>query len=389
MRVTLGELAVFKGGSVFPREEQGGSVRDLPFAKVSDLARTLGERDIDDAAEWISEEQRIRLHPAVAAKNDVLFAKIGEGLKSERFRLARRDIAFDNNMMVAKPKDSCYGLFLFYLLRTLNISQYANGSALPYLTQGKLSGIPVEVPSLPEQRAIAEVLGALDDKIAANNRAVAMSNDYRSTLFIKAINYQKKGVLNDYTELLMRGRMPSYTDSMNGQLVINQKCIRDGQVLLSEARRTSKIEAGERRICFGDSLVNSTGVGTLGRVGIWTAGVDATVDSHVTIVRFPKESFPLCRAQLLASMQSSIEALAEGSTGQTELGRENLRKIPFFGLNDRAEEIEQKLLNAHHFEGAMEAESRTLASLRDTLLPALMNGTLRVKDAEKQVGEVL
>jgi len=37
----------------------------------------------------------------------------------------------------------------------------------------------------------------------------------------------------------------------------------------------------------------------------------------------------------------------------------------------------------------MEAESRTLASLRDTLLPALMNGTLRVKDAEKQVGEVL
>lgn len=35
------------------------------------------------------------------------------------------------------------------------------------------------------------------------------------------------------------------------------------------------------------------------------------------------------------------------------------------------------------------AESRTLASLRDTLLPAFMNGTLRVKDAEKKVEEVL
>ena len=34
-------------------------------------------------------------------------------------------------------------------------------------------------------------------------------------------------------------------------------------------------------------------------------------------------------------------------------------------------------------------ESRTLASLRDTLLPALMSGTLRVRDAEKQVEEAL
>jgi type I restriction enzyme S subunit len=50
---------------------------------------------------------------------------------------------------------------------------------------------------------------------------------------------------------------------------------------------------------------------------------------------------------------------------------------------------------SQHFEqtrdtvSALLAESRTLAALRDTLLPALMSGKLRVRDAERQVEEVV
>ncbi len=55
--------------------------------------------------------------------------------------------------------------FLFYLLKTLNLNTWRTGSGQPLLNQTILSSIPVLIPAPPEQRAIAHVLGTLDDKI--------------------------------------------------------------------------------------------------------------------------------------------------------------------------------------------------------------------------------
>ncbi|MYJ10544.1 MAG: DNA polymerase beta domain-containing protein region, partial [Gemmatimonadetes bacterium] len=60
--------------------------------------------------------------------------------------------------------------FLRYLLRTLRLNARRTGSGQPLLNQTILSEIPVVVPNPPEQRAIAHVLGTLDDKIELNRR---------------------------------------------------------------------------------------------------------------------------------------------------------------------------------------------------------------------------
>ena len=60
--------------------------------------------------------------------------------------------------------------FLFYLLRTLRLNDWRAGSGQPLLNQTILSSIPVVVPDPKEQRAIAHVLGTLDDKIGLNRR---------------------------------------------------------------------------------------------------------------------------------------------------------------------------------------------------------------------------
>jgi type I restriction enzyme S subunit len=73
-----------------------------------------------------------------------------------------------------------------------------------------------------------------------------------------------------------------------------------------------------------DTVVNSTGVGTLGRVGIYRKTVKATVDSHVTIVRANKLLNSLYLFYNLFSRQDEIESIGEGSTGQTELSRHRL-----------------------------------------------------------------
>ena len=60
--------------------------------------------------------------------------------------------------------------FLFYLLQTLRLNERRAGSGQPLLNQTILSSIPVAVPEPTDQRAIAHVLGTLDEKIELNRR---------------------------------------------------------------------------------------------------------------------------------------------------------------------------------------------------------------------------
>jgi len=123
---------------------------------------------------------------------------------------------------------------------------------------------------------------------------------------------------------ISRGITPSYTES-DGICVVNQKCIRNGDLSLKEARlhdgKKRKVPV-EKMLRPMDILVNSTGTGTLGRVAQVTGNISrTTVDSHVTIVRPSGEVDPLFLGYAVKWRKPCIEALAEGSTGQTELSR--------------------------------------------------------------------
>ena len=58
----------------------------------------------------------------------------------------------------------------YYELLTQNINEMDSGSAIPSTSRDEFYGLPVLVPPLPEQRAIAHILGTLDDKIELNRR---------------------------------------------------------------------------------------------------------------------------------------------------------------------------------------------------------------------------
>jgi type I restriction enzyme S subunit len=140
-----------------------------------------------------------------------------------------------------------------------------------------------------------------------------------------------------------------------------------------------------------DVLVNSTGAGTLGRAARWTIAGEATVDSHITIVRFNGDVVdPITAGVALVACESAVEAMAEGSTGQTELPRAKLGALELC-LPDRAVQaaLGRQISHLDAVENAHRQESHTLTALRDTLLPQLVSGRLRVKDAEEQVEAVV
>ncbi|NDL66768.1 restriction endonuclease subunit S [Anaerotalea alkaliphila] len=148
--------------------------------------------------------------------------------------------------------------------------------------------------------------------------------------FNEAVSKWETEKLSQLTDYISRGITPKYTEDKNRSiLVVNQRCIREGKVLFEDARRhdiEKKKISEEKFLRDFDVLVNSTGVGTLGRVSqIKKVHEPTTVDSHVTIVRGNADYIDKkYLGYAIKAQQSIIENMAEGSTGQTELSRKRL-----------------------------------------------------------------
>lgn len=139
---------------------------------------------------------------------------------------------------------------------------------------------------------------------------------------------QKK--LGEVCSLVNRGVAPKYVEA-GGISVLNQKCVRDHRIFFELGRRHdvgAKKVAPERFIRVGDVLVNSTGVGTLGRVAQVRVepSEPTTVDTHVTIVRpEPERFYPAFFGYMLILIEGEIAKSGAGASGQTELARSTLQ----------------------------------------------------------------
>lgn len=76
-----------------------------------------------------------------------------------------RNIWVSDNALSAKPKDNNFTKFFYYYLSYLDLNQFAEGSSHPLVTQTLLNSIDILLPPLQEQKAIANILSSLDDKI--------------------------------------------------------------------------------------------------------------------------------------------------------------------------------------------------------------------------------
>ena len=103
----------------------------------------------------------------------LLIAEDGENLRTRRTLvafLARGKFWVNNHAHVVRGNDQADTRFLMYALSAVDISAYLTGSTMPKLTQGNMNRIVLQAPPISEQRAIARILGALDDKIDLNRR---------------------------------------------------------------------------------------------------------------------------------------------------------------------------------------------------------------------------
>jgi type I restriction enzyme S subunit len=308
------------------------------------------------------------------------------------------------------------------------IESFNAGGSRRAITKGHIESFVIPLPPLTEQRAIASLLGALDDKIELN-RQMNETLEATARLFFKdwfvdfgptrakaegqapylapelwelfpdALDDDDKPIgwnsnsLSTITSELRRGISPKYINE-GGIRVLNQKCIRDNTVSFANSRRHDHNAKTviDRLIVDGDILVNSTGVGTLGRVAqIWNIEEPTIVDSHITLVRADKSKVSATYLGInLSGRESEIESLGEGSTGQTELSRVRLGMIDVL-IPDRQTLTAFDTITAELIQMSVnnQGESNILAETRDLLLPKLMSGEIRIRDAEKLVEQMV
>ncbi|MGW5864497.1 restriction endonuclease subunit S [Streptomyces sp. NPDC055239] len=362
----------------------------IPFLRSKNVRP--GRLDLADLA-YVGSSFHEDLKKSQLLANDIVIVRTGTpgsaALIPESFGEANC-----SDIIIARPTKQVSPRFLCYAINATAgafVSAHTVGAVQQHFNIGSARKLQIHTPPLHEQQGIADVLGALDDKIALNSSLVANARSLglthlRHALATRSVHQYK---ISDITTCLTRGGAPKYVDSSEGIPVINQKCIRDGYVDLAKARFTTPSKSrADRFLQTGDVLVNSTGVGTLGRVARWPLNEQVTVDSHVTIVRFDAERVdPMIGAYAMLLSQPLIENMGEGSTGQTDLSR---AKLASFHLTVPSEAIATLRLRGilQSLEDSISAarmENQTLAALRDTLLPQLVTGKIRIKDVEKAV----
>ena len=295
--------------------------------------------------------------------------------------------------------------FLYGLCRWLHHSgrwqETGGGTSILNIGLGRAKNVAVPAPTFGEQTAIGFVLRAMDDLIENNRRRVELLEQMAQAIYREwFVHFRypghehdelvdsplgpipsgwEVGSIGDAASYVNRGVAPKY-DERATSIVVNQKCVRNGRLGLVQARTQSKAVPADKVIRFGDVLVNSTGVGTLGRVAqLYWDQQNATVDTHVTIVRPHRTTNLDWFGLTMLSLQPEFEAQGVGSTGQTELSRTAIAGQP---MVLPPTEVQQRFGTKVHALRQMEIELSSaadrLAAIRDLLLPKLVTGQIDV-----------
>jgi type I restriction enzyme S subunit len=325
----------------------------------------------------------------------------------------------------------------YYCLLTYDINGMDSGSAIPSTSREAFYRLPVRVPPLQEQRAIAHILGTLDDKIELNQRMnetlEAMARAIFQSWFVdfdpvrsKAAGRQPPGLaphiaglFPDAFEESELGEIPRGwhaeeigelcdialggdwgDDQPSEKKAVEAVCLRG--VDLEHLRHSGWADAphrwlkrtsvAARRLDERDVLVAASGVGPIGRP-LWVAHqLEAAYDLAVIYSNFCKRL--RCKSVAMAVYVDRWLQLMRESGEIWEYA--NGTSIPNLDakslLSSKAivvppESILEFLLSIVRpvTERLYSLESRTLITLREVLLPKLISGELRVEDAESIV----
>jgi type I restriction enzyme S subunit len=300
----------------------------------------------------------------------------------ERYIISNKQLRARVNELVVDP------LFAFYWFSSPDmvayIQQRNTGSSVPLINLSVLRSLPIPLPPLDEQRAIAHILGTLDDKMELNRRMNETLEEMARAIFKSWFVDSELGEIPTGWKMGELGEVVAIHDSKRVPLSGRERSQRNGPYPYYGA--TSVMDHVDDYLFDGIYVL----VGEDGSVVtvddhpftqyVWGK---LWVNNHAHVLQ--GKGSVSTEHLLLSLSQTNIRAHVTGAV-QLKLNQRNMKSIPFMlssstineAFKDRIAPLFERLRAGHE-------ESQTLVAIRDALLPRLISGELRIGEAERFV----
>ena len=356
----------------------------------------------------------------------LLIAEDGENLRTRNTPvafLADGKFWVNNHAHIVRGNEKANTRFLMYALAQADISGYLTGSTMPKLTQGNMNRIPILHPRRAEQDAIVDVLSSLDDKIDLNRRMNATLEAMARAMFrswfvdfdpvLAKFEGRHPYGLDEATATLFPG---SFEESAMGGIPSGWEVKRLSDLCSTQYGYTASaasepigpkflrvmdinkqdwIDWSSVPHCQIDDLAlksYSLQVGDLVVARMADPGKSALIDEATNAI-FASYLVRLKTTSLAESYflfgylkSAAYTEYVEGAKGGSVQANMNAKVIVGVSLVVPPKQVIEKYF--HQVRRLREKiasnlrQSRTLASLRDALLPKLLSGEIRIQDAE-------
>ena len=364
-----------------------------------------GNVRIDKYDRTISKETLERLRKRTQlAKGDVLLSSVGTIgeiaiVKEEypHYEFQRSVAIFKPNQRYITPK------FLYYSLwhKKKKLRHLAEGAVQQCLFINPLKQFEISIPPLGEQKKIAKILGALDDKIELNNK-INQNLEAQAQAIFKSwfVDFEPfggkmpagwgQGCLSDVLSVIESGSRPKGGSESSGVPSIGAENIDGiGHYDYSKEKYINRDffqNLRHGKVNSGDILLYKDGA-YVGKVSMALNGFPheiCAVNEHVFILRtnerLPSQSYLyLFLAQ--HSIRNKIATLGSAKAAQPGVNQSDIKGIALTIPNKRTIQAFENIASSLFSKIVQNSiQSRRLSQLRDTLLPKLMSGEIDVSD---------
>jgi type I restriction enzyme S subunit len=395
--VKLGEIADVQTGPFGSQLHAADYVAD---GVPSIMPVNIGENRVDatDIAR-VAEVDVRRLERYRVAVGDIVYSRRGDVERRALIRDSEAGWLCGTGCLRVRFTNGVNPLYASYYLGHPDVRRWiidhAIGATMPNLNTSILSALPVFLPSVDEQRLIAQALGALDEKIELNRRIAATAHELAHAIFRSRYRSDDPRLphepLGEHVEV---ARGLSYTGgglADDGVPLHNLNSLHEGggykrdgiKYYTGHYQPRHLVEPGDVVVATVEQGFEELLIGFPARIPrcFETSGI---FSQDLFRLR-PRDGSPLERSfvylmLLRGHLHEEIAGYANGTT-INRIPVEALQK-PRFAVPPRAlvEEVDALVTPLYDRAEAAEDESETLAQLRDTLLPKLISGDLRLRD---------
>lgn len=320
---------------------------------------------------------------------DILFTYVGANIG--QFALVNENNKYHlaPNICRIRPGETCHYYFIYSYFRTNffreNLSNYSVGSSQPTLPMGNIRQILIPLPPLPEQKAIAAVLSSLDDKIDLLHRQNATLEAMAETLFrqwfvVEAREDWQEKPLSKIANFLNGMACQKYPPKNEIDRLPVLK-IRELSSGISDASDWATSDIKPEYIVTAGDVIFAWSASLM--VKIWD-GAKCVLNQHlfkVTSDTYPTWFYYLWCKHHLAEF---IAVAAAHATTMGHIKRGDLDEaMVIVPKKDELEFMSQQMTPIIDKIVSNSKQLKTLERLRDTLLPKLMSGEVRVQCEEK------